>query len=175
MNSMDCRSYRRKLSAYADNALPPKEQSQVRAHLESCMGCRKELEELVALKRLLGRLDAPHAREGFWASVQNRIAAHGPRARLANRAMRRFRVASAAIAAAALGFAVVYSEQQNHIDTEVQPVATAQPATFDPATLVSLHASVRATRPLADAGKVRYAISEGNARDYANDAPIDSQ
>jgi anti-sigma factor RsiW len=172
---MNCRSCQKNLSALADNALSPREQSQMRAHLASCVECRKELEELIALKRLLGQLEVPETRQGFWASVYVRIAATKPRAKAAYLAVRRVRIAGVAIAAAALGFAVIYSEQLNREDRPDQPASTVQPATFDPATLVSLHASVRATRPLADTGKIRYAISEGNARDYANDDTIDSR
>jgi hypothetical protein len=147
----------------------------MRAHLASCTGCCKELEELLALKRLLGQLEAPEAKQGFWSSVYVRISAARPRARAACSAVRRARIAGVAIAAALLGFAAIYSEQLNRGDALSQTASTVQPATFDPATFVSLHASVRATRPLADVGKIRYAISEGNARDYANDNTIDSQ
>ena len=46
----------RQLSAYIDNELTADDTQQMRAHLETCVGCREELQRLEHVKRLLGSL-----------------------------------------------------------------------------------------------------------------------
>jgi hypothetical protein len=128
------------------------------------------LDEIITLKQLLGSLGDPEPGQGFWVSAMSRIAPAISKRR-AKQAAVRLRLAGVAITAAVLGFAALQIPMQTNAP---EPVAVTSSETFDPATLISLHAMVRATRPLADVGKIRFAISEGNARDYANDASIDS-
>lgn len=170
--AMNCKRCEDRLSAYADGALSSKAAAAVYRHLTSCDQCRRELDEIVALKQLLGGSATPTTRPGFWAETLGRVAPAVDRRRRAARAVRKLRLAGVAITASALGVA--------RLELAREPVAAPGPpqveaATFDPAALVSMHAFVRATRPLADTGKVRFAISEGNARDYANDARLDGQ
>lgn len=169
---MKCRQCDNYLSAFADGALNPRDQSAVQAHLSSCAGCRRQLEEIVALKKLLGGAATPQPRRDFWNAALSHVAPAAERRRRTVRAVMRLRLAGVAIAAAVIGLSVLRAPTGSDAPRQEGIV---EAATFDPAALVSMHASVRATRPLADTGKVRFAISEGNARDYANDARLDSQ
>jgi anti-sigma factor RsiW len=170
---MKCQQCENSLSDYADGTLSAKRQAAVQAHLSCCEACRRQLEELLALKRLLGGACTPEPRPDFLNTAISRVAAAAERRRRVVRTVLRLQMAGVAIAAAVIGFAVL----RVPTDTPApQSDATVNPeATFDPAALVSMHASLRATRPLADTGKVRFAISEGNARDYANDTAFDAQ
>jgi anti-sigma factor RsiW len=53
---MNCRSVENHLSAYLDGELPGDLMLEVRSHLADCSPCTSEMEELRALKRLLGRM-----------------------------------------------------------------------------------------------------------------------
>ena len=44
-----------KLSASIDGDLPSKQESALRRHLESCAACRRQVDALTALKRVVGR------------------------------------------------------------------------------------------------------------------------
>lgn len=55
---MSHRWARRRLSALLDDALAPREEAELRVHLERCGRCRRELAELRAAEALLRRLPA---------------------------------------------------------------------------------------------------------------------
>lgn len=169
---MTCIRCQNLLSGYADGSLPTAHVSRIQAHLSGCESCRRQLEELVALKRLLGSVETPDAGLEFWTAALKRIPPGAARRRRALRAVLGIRVAGAAIVALVIGYAMLRQPAEYDSTNPQAPVAV---ATFDPAALVSMHAQVRAGRPLADTGKVRFAIIEGNARDYANDDQLDSQ
>jgi anti-sigma factor RsiW len=168
---MNCKQCEDNLSSYADGALPKRYRSAIKAHLEVCISCSLQLEELLALKRLLGLARSPEARMGFWYSAVSRAVTDAAARRRSTR-----RAMPLCIAGTACLLFVVYAVT-SRAPTGDYVVETRMPrpaATFDPSTLISLHATMRATRPLADTGKIRFAISEGNARDYANDAALGS-
>jgi anti-sigma factor RsiW len=54
---MKCRSVQKKLSAYQDRELEPKEQEQVRNHLLSCRACREQFAELERVWKIVGQFE----------------------------------------------------------------------------------------------------------------------
>jgi len=62
---MNCHDARDRLSDFLDEALAPPELAEVRAHLEGCPECRRELERLRATVSLLARVERPRAPLGF--------------------------------------------------------------------------------------------------------------
>ena len=62
---MNCHDARDRLSDFLDEALGPPELAKVRAHLEGCPECRRELERLRATVSLLARVERPRAPLGF--------------------------------------------------------------------------------------------------------------
>ena len=54
---MKCRTVEKKLSAYQDRELDPREQEEVRGHLLSCRTCRKQYEKLERVWQTLGELE----------------------------------------------------------------------------------------------------------------------
>jgi anti-sigma factor RsiW len=51
---MKCRNIQKKLSAYQDRELEPREQEQVRSHLLICRACREQVAELERVWQTLG-------------------------------------------------------------------------------------------------------------------------
>ena len=62
---MNCHDAPDRLSDFLDEALAPPELAEVRAHLEGCPECRRELERLRATVSLLARVERPRAPLGF--------------------------------------------------------------------------------------------------------------
>jgi len=120
---------------------------------------------------MLSGMALPAPQPSFWMNAISRIAPAIEKRRVVYYSVLRLRIAGVAIAAAVLGLAATQLPNQSSL---AEPNVGAARASFDPSTLISLHATVRATRPLADTGKIRFAISEGNARDYAVDNALDS-
>jgi len=56
---MNCGSVREKLPGYIDGALHSAEHAPVRAHLDSCVACRQELERYHRLSALVSRVERP--------------------------------------------------------------------------------------------------------------------
>jgi anti-sigma factor RsiW len=56
----DCRTIKRRLSAYQDGELGPTDRERVREHLEACLACRGRYEELERVWQILGE----------WSEVQ---------------------------------------------------------------------------------------------------------
>jgi hypothetical protein len=71
---MNCHETRERLSGLLDDALGAPERAEVRAHLESCPECRRELDRLRAMVALLSRVERPRAPLGFVDRVMD--AAH---------------------------------------------------------------------------------------------------
>ena len=70
---MKCRSVQKKLSAYQDGELEPKEQEQVRRHLLSCRACREQFAELERVWRIAGQLEEIHPDQWFYRQVVRKI------------------------------------------------------------------------------------------------------
>jgi len=61
-----CGSVREWLGAFADGELDPERVEQVRAHLETCAGCRHELDQIQELHRLAKSVEHPQLAEDYW-------------------------------------------------------------------------------------------------------------
>jgi Putative zinc-finger len=90
-----------KLSALADGDLPAQEADKLRAHLEICTNCRRELEALEALRARLAALPAPEGDDN-WIALSRKLPAP--------RRWRRWVLVPAFAAAAALA-GVVWVQQ----------------------------------------------------------------
>jgi anti-sigma factor RsiW len=70
---MKCSKIQKKLSAYQDGELEPREQEQVRGHLLSCRGCREQFAELERVWQTLGGLEEIHPDPWFYRQVVRKI------------------------------------------------------------------------------------------------------
>jgi len=69
----------RQLSAFLDNELTADDAQEVRAHLETCVACREELQRLEHVKRLLGSLPERAPAPQVWEELRGRLDAQAPR------------------------------------------------------------------------------------------------
>jgi len=75
-----CDEIRERLSAYLDGELPPPEAALVVEHLESCPGCREELDDLRRLRDQVARHLAPPAVDDEeWGEMASNAVARGAR------------------------------------------------------------------------------------------------
>jgi predicted anti-sigma-YlaC factor YlaD len=70
---MKCRNIQKRLSAYQDRELEPREQEQVRSHLLSCRGCREQFVELERIWQTLGGVEEMHPDPWFHWQVIKKI------------------------------------------------------------------------------------------------------
>ena len=70
---MKCRNIQKKLSAYQDRELEPREQEQVRNHLLSCRACREQYAELERVWQTLGGLEEIHPAPWFYQQIVRKI------------------------------------------------------------------------------------------------------
>lgn len=70
---MKCRSVQKKLSAYQDGELEPKEQERVRSHLLNCRACRNQFAELERVWQTLGGVEEIHPDPWFYRQVVGKI------------------------------------------------------------------------------------------------------
>ena len=70
---MNCRSVRKKLSAYQDKELFLDEQDRIHAHLQGCPACSKHYEELKHAWEFLRELPDIHPMPGFYLAVCQKI------------------------------------------------------------------------------------------------------
>jgi len=75
---MNCAKIRDQLPGYLDGALPPSAHGRLRGHLESCEGCRSELERYRKLLVLMSRAERPEPPEDL--AVRIRVAVSRQRA-----------------------------------------------------------------------------------------------
>jgi TonB family protein len=61
-----CGSIREWLGAFADGELDAARTEQVRGHLETCAGCRRELDQIQALHKLTKSVEHPRLAEDYW-------------------------------------------------------------------------------------------------------------
>jgi anti-sigma factor RsiW len=71
--AMKCRSVQKKLSAYQDRELEPREQERVRSHLLSCPTCREQFAEFERIWQTLEELKEIHPDPWFYPQVVRRI------------------------------------------------------------------------------------------------------
>jgi anti-sigma factor RsiW len=110
---MGCRAIQRKLDRYAGGELGASARGVIAAHIRECDACRRELQQLHALRELFGSATVPPLPEDFAARVvaaaRERTARRGdwaarPRRSAAER-WRRLRVVAQTVAALAVGLA----------------------------------------------------------------------
>jgi predicted anti-sigma-YlaC factor YlaD len=71
---MTCSEIRKKLPAFLDGEVSEKEKRLISEHLESCGGCRKELEKLTQISDILDVMDEVHVLPFFMTRLKQRIA-----------------------------------------------------------------------------------------------------
>jgi len=70
---MKCHNVQKKLSAYQDRELEPKEQEQVRNHLLSCPACREQFAELERVWKIVGQFEEIHPDQWFYRQILGKI------------------------------------------------------------------------------------------------------
>ncbi len=70
---MKCRSVQKKLSAYQDGELDPKEQEQVKIHLLKCQSCSEQFAQLERTWQTLGELKEIHPDPWFYSQLVRKI------------------------------------------------------------------------------------------------------
>jgi anti-sigma factor RsiW len=70
---MKCRSVQKKLSAYQDRELEPKEQEQVKSHLLSCPTCREQFAELERVWKIVGQFEEIPPDPWFYRRIVGKI------------------------------------------------------------------------------------------------------
>ena len=70
---MKCHSVQKKLSAYQDRELKPREQEAVSSHLLSCRSCREQYAEFERLWQTLGKLQEIHPDPWFYQQLVGKI------------------------------------------------------------------------------------------------------
>ena len=70
---MKCHSVQKKLSAYQDGELDPKEQEEVKSHLLNCGTCREQFAELEQTWQTLGELKEIQPDPWFYSQVVRKI------------------------------------------------------------------------------------------------------
>jgi predicted anti-sigma-YlaC factor YlaD len=70
---MKCSKVQKKLSAYQDRELDPKEEDEVRNHLLICRACREQYAELERVWQTLGGLEKIHSDPWFYRQLLRKI------------------------------------------------------------------------------------------------------
>jgi anti-sigma factor RsiW len=70
---MKCRNIQKKLSAYQDRELRPREQEEVSRHLLNCQSCREQYEKLERVWQTLGGLEEVRPVPWFYQQIVRRI------------------------------------------------------------------------------------------------------
>lgn len=99
---MNCEKTRPLLVPFLEEELSGAAREEVTRHLEGCAGCREEMRLLSATWEALGRYEAPALREGFTASVMEKVRLEAARPAPALRSVPLFGVRTLALASVAL-------------------------------------------------------------------------
>jgi anti-sigma factor RsiW len=70
---MKCHNVQKKLSAYQDRELEPREQEQVRNHLLSCRACREQYAEIERAWNMVGQFEEIHPDQWFYRQLVRKI------------------------------------------------------------------------------------------------------
>ena len=70
---MKCRIVQKKLSAFQDKELVPREQEEVRSHLQTCRACREQYEKSERVWQTLGALEEIRPDPWFYRQVVRKI------------------------------------------------------------------------------------------------------
>jgi len=95
-----CEEYAALLDLFVDGELSPREMERVRAHMESCPGCRRYVDDALAIRAGFGDVEDTAAPEGFAEGVMERIRKEDAKiVELRRRSARRWLGSLAALAA----------------------------------------------------------------------------
>ncbi len=70
---MKYHSVQKKLSAYQDNELEPREEEQVRSHLLGCRACREQYAEIERVWKIVGQVEEIHPDPWFYQQIVRKI------------------------------------------------------------------------------------------------------
>jgi hypothetical protein len=73
MDEVNCENVSIAAMAIADGEKPPQRADQIEAHLVNCANCRREIEQLRAVTRLLDSQQRPAPTENIWPLVERRL------------------------------------------------------------------------------------------------------
>lgn len=71
---LKCSFCRKNLSAFLDGELGPQERRQVELHISDCADCRREMERLRKMVRLVGGMERPEVPAQLWEATQRKLA-----------------------------------------------------------------------------------------------------
>ncbi len=71
---LKCSFCRKNLSAFLDGELDPQERRQVELHISDCADCRREMERLRKMVRLVGGMERPEVPAQLWEATQRKLA-----------------------------------------------------------------------------------------------------
>lgn len=91
-----CEEYAALLDPFVDGELPPEELARVRAHLETCPGCRAYVDDALAIRAAFPGAEDTEVPEGFAEGVMERVRTESRKGR---RSLRRWTGTLAALAA----------------------------------------------------------------------------
>ena len=78
MNTLNCEAVRMASSAASDGHPGSVEPAQLENHLAECGDCRREVERLDGLMRLLGSQKRRASNDQLWSAIEARLAAQAP-------------------------------------------------------------------------------------------------
>lgn len=119
---MNCRFVIARLSAYIDGELPGCDMLAFRSHLSRCEECRREENELRALKRLMGAMPVPLPPEGLEERLLGAVRSRKPKLQLWPR-LRLAPLAAACVAIATFGAVTMLRPKD-----DPEPKAASQPS-----------------------------------------------
>jgi predicted anti-sigma-YlaC factor YlaD len=70
---MKCSKFQKKLSAYQDRELEPREQEQVKSHLLSCRDCREQFAEIERVWKIVAQFEEIHPDPWFYRQLVRKI------------------------------------------------------------------------------------------------------
>ena len=70
---MQCDTIKEMLSDYIDNSLEPSLKSQIKEHLEACLGCKKLVQQVKAITAQLNQAPKVKASAEFEKNLRSRI------------------------------------------------------------------------------------------------------
>jgi anti-sigma factor RsiW len=168
---MECECCNGLLSAFLDSHLTRREEDRVRAHLTRCRRCSEDLREFEMVRALLHAAPSPEVPAFLVENSMRAVRTHKSRGPRVNRFLRP--EYGAGVVAVCLALVVFFGRTVHEGSGTGSPQNPHRSERVTAAALVSLHAMTRASSPLSDTGKLRYAIIEGNAQDYSDNAGLD--
>lgn len=100
---MECKEFKELISQYIDNELPEEQMSDMREHLELCVACKREYEELAKIKTLLNQTEEISLPADFDLRMRKALAPEFAKAKADRRRKKLMRKASAIAAVFVLG------------------------------------------------------------------------